>query len=1190
MKLKELAIEGLGVHRNLQLGRFGDGLTIVYGENGAGKTAVREFIQGTLFGLTTGGYLADRQHLVAGRLNVSRGVDEFQLRRDVGSNTLLDVRPLNLTSGFERSPSLPQLAGAVNQELYETVFSFSFRETATNAMRLARVLHSQLGVPYGPAAAGDHSGFLNWQRETTSRQARLEVIRARIDALNLERAGYQKQIEAERNQRNSKIAEFENSIREVVSRLNELQASTLPDDLSQLEREIARLRLLIDSARPRVVSTEPKMPPLDQFSSLYVRLDEFDNQIRRWRHVQSDIQNQRVRLRDEMLVWNELTLDSDEHPYHTSRAILVALESKVDEAERNATLWSEAGGSRVDTSQMARTLSHLCQSMRNDLYGLCNELAQQYKFIRHKAAAAELKQLRRCYTEMGENIDRLVKRREALIRDIRSVDPAGADAIVRADLKFCQCAQHEGYLEARRRLVGELPLTSQAPSYTVNPPDLQKERTQLASLEFQLQELTSTVARRDAESQELEIRHADLVRQRESLLNGASLVDVDLQVRAIDSELDSLNKEFNALRQRLELNREYVALPPDPVLERACRWLGQITSGDLTQVFLGEPFVTAERVSQIEIQVRDRFGKVLNLSALEPYRQDQVYLSLILAAKEQLTLQGVEVPTIIDDAFNRIPSDQATATLTCLNEFAAAGHQVVALTQHRYLSDRIPGLPVLELPPTLPSTQPVGEPERRSGFAPLVAPLRETDWGSDPDQLDGQFVGSQTRPYPLSKYPRSSFNHEAHERSDLVAYPFPQVGALVQESAQWQPSQPAAAVSPVAVNMVGDRLGYVAAVNQSMQLGKAGLFDSPQLRRLEANGIVTVGDLLAVDFNQAAFLGINSDQLERWQSQLWLLINVPGMRVSDARVLVACGIMEPEQLETSHPQQLLERITRFEATSEGRRFMGGRQPISLEHINGWYRSLDTTRSNWDRGQRERQSRGQSAVNNSASQSTRFGDDGSSNESRKFPRAARPNREPREARSPRMNTPTPERKVVPRMTPVTSSTRPGNETSKTESTASKQSSAASQDGLKFYLDLNDHIEAAPAIGPKTAERFEKINVCSVADFLKQTAESLALKIKYKRISANVIRQWQQQARFVCRVPNLRGHDAQLLVACGITEPEELATMQPKALFDIIGPFAETKEGMKIIRNGKKPDLAEITDWIAWAADTRSLQAA
>ena len=65
---------------------------------------------------------------------------------------------------------------------------------------------------------------------------------------------------------------------------------------------------------------------------------------------------------------------------------------------------------------------------------------------------------------------------------------------------------------------------------------------------------------------------------------------------------------------------------------------------------------------------------------------------------------------------------------------------------------------------------------------------------------------------------------------------------------------------------------------------------------------------------------------------------------------------------------------------------------------------------------------------------------------------------------------------------------------------------------------------------------------------------------------------------------------MLVACGLTDPEEIARMQPQSLFATIGPFSETKEGLKIIRNGKKPDLDEITDWINWAAHTRSIKAA
>jgi hypothetical protein len=157
-------------------------------------------------------------------------------------------------------------------------------------------------------------------------------------------------------------------------------------------------------------------------------------------------------------------------------------------------------------------------------------------------------------------------------------------------------------------------------------------------------------------------------------------------------------------------------------------------------------------------------------------------------------------------------------------------------------------------------------------------------------------------------------------------------------------------------------------------------------------------------------------------------------------------------------------------------------------------------------------------------------------------------------------------------------------------AGTPASAAADPGLKFYLNLHDPVEAAPSIGPKTAERFIQIGVNTIEEFLRTTADSMAEKIDFKRISAEVIRQWQQQARLVCRVPNLRSHDAQLLVSCGITEPEDLAAFSPRTLLDRVGPFADTKEGLKIIRAGKKPDLQEVTDWIQWAKHTRSIQAA
>lgn len=1226
MKLKELAIDGLGTRRDLHLGRFSEGLTLVYGENGAGKTTVRQFIRGTLFDIDQDMRLKTNAPYSAGRLNVICGPDEFQLSRDVQLNSEVDIRELTNTanSSTDRVNSLQQLAGSLNAELYDSVFSVSLRETPTNVFRLAHVLQNQLGVPSGSEAAGDESAYLNWQRETKLCQQQVESLRTQIDVLTVERNGFQNQIESSKSGRLAQINDIERQISQVLARLSEIQASPFQDQLHAVEREIAKLRSLINDAQNQVSYVAPEVPEIGQHSTLFSRLDEIDDQIRRWRHVQTDIQNQRVRLRDEMLVWNELTLDSNEHPYHNARAILVALESKVDEAERNANHWGDAAASRVDTSQMARTLGQLCQSMRDDLYGLCNELAQQYKHIRHKAAASELKQLRRCYSEMGENIQRLIQRRDSVIQEIREVDPAGADAIVRSNRKFCECAQHAGYLEARRRFVGQIAAPVGKPVCRVDAPNVQSEQGRLAILEQQSRELNGTLNGYEQEVNDLNALHADLLRQRDGLLKESCSPELSLKLQGIEGELQLLHSEYNAVLRQLEQNRDYVPIQPNALIHSACNLLTRITAGDLTQVFLNEPLASVDGTIQIGLLVRDRFGKVLNFSAIDPGLQDQVYLCLMLAAKQQLQHQNVQTPTLIDDAFCRITSERITPTLNELQDFAAQGHQIVALTQHRYLADRVPGVPLLELPPTMPSIQPIANPDRRSGTDPVIAPIPDPDWNPDSYLTTEAYATGLARrpsllarPYPLSKYPYSNANTTTPDPGYAVSYPIS--GGIQQTTADDIGPSPAESsrsvsqtVTSIPVNSVGDRLDYVSSIDEATRLDKVGFFDPNQLRIFRDHGIDSVADLLELELAQGNTLGLHPDQIDRWQSQLWLLINLPGIRLNDARVLVACGVTDPKQLDTSHPQQILERIERFYSTSEGRRFAVDHDSISLERINGWYRSLDATRAGWasrhgssphakttggrDLDYAQLGTRSESNLTGRrpyerttrAYQPPNLADQGRAprpDRETRSPRDSRPVREPRLARPPRMNTPGPERKVVPRVAPLTKMSP-----EKTTAKRSAKPSVVADKKLKFYLDLNDHVEAAPSIGPKTAERFEKIGINTVTDFLKQTAESMETKIKYKRITADLMRAWQHQARLVCRVPNLRGHDAQLLVACGITEPEELSTMQPKNLFDIIGPFSETKEGLKIIRNGKKPDLAEITDWISWAEKTRSLQAA
>ena len=145
-------------------------------------------------------------------------------------------------------------------------------------------------------------------------------------------------------------------------------------------------------------------------------------------------------------------------------------------------------------------------------------------------------------------------------------------------------------------------------------------------------------------------------------------------------------------------------------------------------------------------------------------------------------------------------------------------------------------------------------------------------------------------------------------------------------------------------------------------------------------------------------------------------------------------------------------------------------------------------------------------------------------------------------------------------------------------------------LRFYLETSDDVEEGPSVGPKTARRLAKIGIRTVLDLLNAEPDSTSARLSVRHISAQAIRDWQDQARLVCTVPNLRGHDAQILVACGWRTPEQIAAAQPRQMLSVVEPFAGSSEGQRIIRSGRKPDLAEISNWIAWAGQSRNLLAA
>ena len=142
--------------------------------------------------------------------------------------------------------------------------------------------------------------------------------------------------------------------------------------------------------------------------------------------------------------------------------------------------------------------------------------------------------------------------------------------------------------------------------------------------------------------------------------------------------------------------------------------------------------------------------------------------------------------------------------------------------------------------------------------------------------------------------------------------------------------------------------------------------------------------------------------------------------------------------------------------------------------------------------------------------------------------------------------------------------------------------------RYYLNPSSNVVDAPSIGPKAAQLFEAIGVRTVFDLLKINTDQAAEQIANPRITAAVLKDLQAQALLVCRVPELRGHDAQYLVACQVRTAEQLGNCHAETLLIQVQEFLKTTVGQRLQRGGKTPDLAEVQEWINSARGARSLR--
>ncbi len=393
-----------------------------------------------------------------------------------------------------------------------------------------------------------------------------------------------------------------------------------------------------------------------------------------------------------------------------------------------------------------------------------------------------------------------------------------------------------------------------------------------------------------------------------------------------------------------------------------------------------------------------------------------------------------------------------------------------------------------------------------------------------------------------------------------------------------------------------------------------------QLRDLD---VYTVEDLLHANAGELAERlsrpNVKHSTVSRWQGMSRLMCEVRNLRSYDARILYACRIYDGQQLASIRPGNLQAMLEEFVATPEGSRLVRSGTTAEIDRLTRWIKGGGTSwrHASWrsSRNGRTHRSSQYSRLRNEAYEGLRTRDEDSDGDSRYATtrngsssrssssrssssrssssrssshrsRSERGSRQ-REARRAERQRQRRERDARERdAREYASREREARSTTRRESTPAVSEPAE----LRFYLSREQEIAAAPSIGPKTAARLEAVGIYTVDDLLNADAVEVADRLNQRRVKASHVRDWQAQARLVCCTPGLRGHDAQILVACGVTTAAQLAAESATALFAKVKPFCQTKEGIRIVRNGKKPDLTEVQEWIAAAGQRRQLAAA
>ena len=668
-------------------------------------------------------------------------------------------------------------------------------------------------------------------------------------------------------------------------------------------------------------------------------------------------------------------------------------------------------------------------------------------------------------------------------------------------------------------------------------------------------------------------RHLARIEGEIARLQEPDLLSLEAQLEALAGEIEQLGLS----RQRLQAELDALVRPdsrgPNPILDSASDYFRRMTCDHYRGLRLKGGKADKKSKTETGRLVAVTAGDVaIDARTLSQGTRGQAALSLRLALLDAVgDTHGTSWPLVLDDALVESDHERMAAGVTVLRQWAAdrGGRQVLLMTCQRQL---IEALHAQQVPlRTLPGGQLLlDQLEGRHGIAAReTARVAATAATEQPRPIHFR----ETAPTPAAVLQTIAPRRTVAEPTPSKIITFSSEAVSTEPVATRRGAEDADATSDRTHETTHETARETASDSQYWLSLESPLRQLPSLdnvtaRRLSTIELATIDDLLKADADALedalVRLQLHPEWFRRWQREARLLVTVPQLAARDGQLLAFLEIDSGAALATLTVADLETRIAAARRQPAGGRPRIDWDGLSSHRLGGWI---------------ARAGRGRSLARRESRRSSR--DSGERRAGRSSHRAS--------DRGEGTLT------VIQRRRAERRSSESSRESSTTRGEGkSNGRSSRKPEGKprewKHYLAKSSPVVDAPSIGPKMAKRLHKLGIRTVADLLAATPAKVAKQLDDRRVTAQTVSDWIDQSRLMCRIPLLRGHDAQVLVAVGYRTLGDLEGLSAKRVFEKVGPFVRTKEGQRLLRSSRTPDLEEVGDWLVWASHARPLKAA